>query len=135
MFQTILVAVDSSDLSHRVVATVQNLPLAASTKIILAHVVSLDSQATVAADRHHQANYGQIEQQLESYRNQLPRPCQWEIATGDPADEIIRLAKVYKTDLIVVGSRGLTGVEKIIAGSVSSLVVENSPCSVLVVKS
>ena len=37
-------------------------------------------------------------------------------------------------DLIVIGSRGLTGVQRVIEDSVSSLVVAEATCSVLVVK-
>jgi nucleotide-binding universal stress UspA family protein len=78
--------------------------------------------------------YLQLEKQLQSYQAQLPGESALEIVTGDPAEEIIRLANIYNADLIVIGSRGLTGVKRIIQGSVSSQVVENAHCSVLVVK-
>jgi nucleotide-binding universal stress UspA family protein len=35
----------------------------------------------------------------------------------------------------VIGSRGLTGLQRILEGSVSSQVVADAPCSVLVIKS
>jgi nucleotide-binding universal stress UspA family protein len=57
-----------------------------------------------------------------------------ELVTGDPAEEIIRLANIYKADLIVIGSRGLTGMNRIVQGSVSGQVVEEAHCSVFVVK-
>ncbi|MHC5718278.1 MAG: universal stress protein, partial [Nostoc sp.] len=41
---------------------------------------------------------------------------------------------IYKTDLIIIGSRGLIGMKRIVEGSVSSQVVEEANCSVLVVK-
>jgi nucleotide-binding universal stress UspA family protein len=53
---------------------------------------------------------------------------------GNPAEEIIRLASIYEADLIVLGSRGLTGVNRILKGSVSSQVVSEAPCTVMVVK-
>jgi len=34
----------------------------------------------------------------------------------------------------LIGSRGLTGMQKILLGSVSSQIVTDAPCSVLVVK-
>lgn len=58
-----------------------------------------------------------------------------EIVTGDPVEEILRLANIYGADLIVLGSRGLTGVERVVQGSVSGAVVADAPCSVFVVKS
>jgi nucleotide-binding universal stress UspA family protein len=57
-----------------------------------------------------------------------------ELANGDPAEEIVRLANLYTAELVVIGSRGLKGVDRVIQGSVSSQVLENVACSVLVVK-
>ena len=73
-------------------------------------------------------------QQLQSYQEQLPVSSELELVTGDPAEEIIRLGNIYQADLIIIGSRGLTGMKRIVQGSVSSQVVEESSCSVLVVK-
>lgn len=55
-----------------------------------------------------------------------------QVAVGDPADEICRVAEAIGADLIIVGRRGLSGVRELLAGSVSSKVVHHAPCSVLV---
>jgi nucleotide-binding universal stress UspA family protein len=57
-----------------------------------------------------------------------------QILTGDPADEICKEAEKQKTDLIVIGSRGLNPVSRFFLGSVSSKVVNHAPCSVTVVR-
>jgi nucleotide-binding universal stress UspA family protein len=57
-----------------------------------------------------------------------------EIAIGDEAEKIIETAKRLKTDLIVRGSYGRTGVNRAIMGSVAERVFINAPCPVLVVK-
>lgn len=54
---------------------------------------------------------------------------------SSPAEEIVRVAKDEKVDLIVIGSRGLAGKTSSFLGSTASKVVTYSPCSVLVVKS
>jgi nucleotide-binding universal stress UspA family protein len=59
----------------------------------------------------------------------------FEVVQGEPEVEIIRLAHIYNVDLIILGSRGLTGVDRILAKSISSEVVENASCTVMVVKS
>lgn len=57
------------------------------------------------------------------------------LATGaSPADEIVKVAKNEKADLIVIGSRGLAGKTSSFLGSTAAKVVTYSPCSVLVVK-
>ena len=54
--------------------------------------------------------------------------------TDSAADEIIKYAKEKAIDLIVVGTKGRSGMTKALLGSVASKVVTYSPCSVLVVR-
>jgi nucleotide-binding universal stress UspA family protein len=51
---------------------------------------------------------------------------------GDPGTAIIEAAK--DADLIVVGTRGLNPIQRIMVGSVSSKVVHRAPCDVLVIR-
>jgi nucleotide-binding universal stress UspA family protein len=53
--------------------------------------------------------------------------------SGDPADAILDLAEELATDLIVVGSKGLTGARRFLLGSVPSKVSHHAPCDVLIV--
>jgi nucleotide-binding universal stress UspA family protein len=53
---------------------------------------------------------------------------------GKPADEILRVAKDVGADLIIVGSKGLTGIERMVLGSVSEKVVREAGCTVEVAR-
>jgi nucleotide-binding universal stress UspA family protein len=53
---------------------------------------------------------------------------------GNPGDEIVKLAKDEKFDLIVIGSRGLHGASEWILGSVSNKVVNWATVPVFVIK-
>ena len=57
-----------------------------------------------------------------------------ETSSFSVADEIIRYTKEKGIDLIVVGTRGRSGMSKALLGSVASKIVTYSPCSVLVVR-
>jgi nucleotide-binding universal stress UspA family protein len=57
-----------------------------------------------------------------------------ETSSVSVADEIIRYAKEKDVDLIVVGTKGRSGMSKALLGSVASKVLTYSPCSVLVVR-
>nr|WP_211175875.1 universal stress protein [Brasilonema sp. UFV-L1] len=134
-----MVALDDSELADRVIQTLQELVLSKDSKVILCHVFApSESEMELPADRPHPesptSSYFHIEKQLQSYQTLLPVESHLEFVTGDPAEEIIRLANIYKADLIIIGSRGLTGLKRIVQGSVSSQVVEEANCSVLVVK-
>ncbi len=53
---------------------------------------------------------------------------------ASPADNIVKYAEESKTDLIVMGHRGMTGFARFLVGSVAGRVVAHAPCSVLVVR-
>ncbi len=56
------------------------------------------------------------------------------VIEGNPAEEIMKLAREESMDLIVLGSIGVTGLEKFLLGSVAEKVVRNSKVPVLVVR-
>ena len=53
---------------------------------------------------------------------------------GDPGDAIAAAAEAEHADLVVVGTRGRSGAERMLLGSVSDHVVRHAECPVLVVR-
>jgi nucleotide-binding universal stress UspA family protein len=53
---------------------------------------------------------------------------------GDAADAILDVAEEQRSDLIVVGNRGMTGAKRFLLGSVPNKVSHHAPCSVLIVR-
>jgi nucleotide-binding universal stress UspA family protein len=53
---------------------------------------------------------------------------------GAPSDEILALAAEAKADVIVVGTHGRTGVQRLLLGSVAEKVLRHAPCPVMVVR-
>ena len=53
---------------------------------------------------------------------------------GVPAKVILDFATDNKSDIIIIGSRGLSAVNAMILGSVSQAVLENAKCPVMIVK-
>jgi nucleotide-binding universal stress UspA family protein len=56
------------------------------------------------------------------------------IANGRPFEQIVHMAKGLNTDLIVMGTYGRRGADRILLGSVAERVIEFAPCPVLVIK-
>jgi nucleotide-binding universal stress UspA family protein len=54
------------------------------------------------------------------------------VVHGNPSHEIVKAAEAERADLVVVGSRGLTGTIRFLMGSVSDGVIKYAPCAVLV---
>jgi nucleotide-binding universal stress UspA family protein len=53
---------------------------------------------------------------------------------GDAADAILDVAEEQRSDLIVVGNRGMTGAKRFLLGSVPNKISHHAPCSVLIVR-
>lgn len=53
---------------------------------------------------------------------------------GDAAEVLIDVARELRADLIVVGSRGMSGIERFLLGSVANKVSHHAPCNVLIVR-
>jgi Universal stress protein UspA and related nucleotide-binding proteins len=83
-----------------------------------------------------------LEELLEDYRRHadvaaqrletIGIPATPVVRSGDAAHEIIETARSGGTDLIVIGSRGLGGLERVVLGSVARNVLLHASCSVLI---
>lgn len=80
-----------------------------------------------------------LEQQAEVRMATLVKECEGrkkgargEVVVGDAANEIIQYAKLEQADMIIIGTHGTKGLEKILIGSTADRVVKKAPCPVLV---
>jgi nucleotide-binding universal stress UspA family protein len=60
--------------------------------------------------------------------------CQTQLTYGNIAETILDTAMQQQSDLIILGSRGLTGWKRLMLGSISNAVAAKSPLPVLIVK-
>ncbi len=79
-----------------------------------------------------------IQSMLKSYVDMCKKQgieADYEVIIGNVVDSILKFANSQKIDLIVIGSKGLSGVHKLMAlGSVSRKVSEEASCPVLIVR-
>jgi nucleotide-binding universal stress UspA family protein len=69
---------------------------------------------------------------LEGLRPDDPRiQVEYRLEDGDPATEILQLARVLHCDLIVLGTHGRKRLERLLLGSVAEQVLRKAPCPVL----
>lgn len=57
-----------------------------------------------------------------------------EVADGPPAETIVRFAREGHVDLIVMGTHGRAGLQRMLLGSVAEKVLRMAPCPVLTVR-
>ncbi len=145
----IILAVDGSKNSEWAVDFLLKIPLAEMPQIKVLHVVPLRKHITPFLDAvYHKlfkdAMQEKIDIDIVSAEKQNTRiveklKSRWDdvasvIEKGHVSDKIIEKAKEFKTDLIILGSRGLSSSRSFFLGGVSQKVATYAPCSVLVVK-
>jgi nucleotide-binding universal stress UspA family protein len=131
----VLVAYDGSEASGRAVERVARFMKEADVAVV-----------TVARPIYHAAPYtgyanpgdeNEARRRLAAARDRLERDgiaasgC---ASVGDAAEEILRTAEVFAAELIVLGARSLGTIGRFLLGSVSTKVMHESHCDVLIVK-
>ena len=140
MFDTILLAVDGSEHGQHAAKTAGDLARALKAKD-LRIVVAFEpipaylgepnlSQAIVA--RETQAK--EILQKAQDVIGSVPAEINTEMIEGSIAEAILDVAKVRKSDLIVMGSHGHSRLVGALLGSNSQKVVSHASCPVLIVR-
>ncbi|MDR3639035.1 MAG: universal stress protein [Isosphaeraceae bacterium] len=64
-----------------------------------------------------------------------PVAVDYQIRKGDAADEILAMAEESSCDLLVLGTHGRSGVDRLLMGSVAEAVMRHAPCPTLTVRS
>jgi nucleotide-binding universal stress UspA family protein len=137
----ILIPTDGSDYSVRAAeygVSVAKLLGAEVTVVYVVDTVALD-QISRVADRDSMER--ELKADGERYVKYILGVAKKEgvkasslLAKGRPFEQIVHLAKGLKMDLIVMGTYGRRGAERILIGSVAERVIEYASCPVLVVK-
>lgn len=136
----ILVPVDFSDNSQKILLEAQLLAEKLQASVAVVFVVQSIADYSGFFVPH--MPIAQFEEDLlqsakvkmESFVTEnIPGGCQSVVLAGDVAEEILEYAKGNGVDMIVMGTHGYKGLEKILFGSVAEQVVKNAPCPVLTI--
>lgn len=144
LFKNILVAYDGSEKSKE--ALIKANEIATNETDCHVHIVTvwqplsdvmMGSDMYMAYQEFIETSKNEANQKLETAKSLTENIADQRTALlieGHPASEIICYAKQNDIDLIIIGSRGLSGLKKWILGSVSYHVVQEADCAVLVIK-
>ena len=83
-------------------------------------------QAEQHADAH-------LQRFILENRSDLPFPVETAVLPGEPRFEILREVEEHPVDLLILGTHGRGGMDRLMLGSVASTVARKAPCSVLVI--
>lgn len=139
-----LVTTDGSEFSQKALAMLGSLLPADKTEVKLVSVYSSPRVLTYGTDPYNLT----FERMVDQLRDKAESDCDegrqileaqgFAVTTltvmGEAASAILDLAEAEKSDLVVVGSHGKSGIQRFLLGSVSEQVVRYAPCSTLVIK-
>ena len=144
----VLLTVDNSPESKTTGSLLQSMQLPANSSLFLLHVIEpkrwaegiegksmihLRSILSSAKSKEVDKAWQFINKAAESVRkpklNVTPL-----VRDGIPGSEILSAIDTYRIDLVVLGTRGRTGLKRFLLGSVSEWVLTEAPCSVLIVR-
>ena len=144
-FKKILVPVDFSEHSIAATQTAVELARAFESKLYLLHSYQIQpggiSPYGIAVPFPNSASYfKEVHQAATQYlaewqQKYVPSdvPVESKIMTEAPSEAIVDEAKEIGADLIVIGSRGLSGFMHVMLGSVAERTARRAPCPVMIV--
>lgn len=130
--KTILVPLDGSELAEQALPIAVRLARATGAELLLVRVLPQPLDDPMGRRLHPNGARPYLERlacREEGIRARVFLP------KGAPREQIIRLARRYEVDLIVMTTHGRTGLQRWLMGSVAERVVRASPCPVLLLRS
>lgn len=138
MYGRILVPTDGAEGTERVVAHAAELAKIHDAVLEAVYVVNTASFANLPMETSWEGVSTMLRDEGEAALDEAERvsdvPLKRRMLEGNPAREVVRYAKDSDTDLIVMGTHGRGGLNRILLGSVAERVVRSSPIPVLTVR-
>jgi nucleotide-binding universal stress UspA family protein len=146
MFASIVVGTDGSDTAQKAVSAAIDLARDVGARL---HIVSAYEPVAEQRLRHEQVEIPKDLQwmvnpredvlaMLDAAQQEAQGAGVGDVQTfarqGDAADAILDVAEEQRSDLIVVGNKGMTGAKRFLLGSVPNKVSHHAPCSVMIVR-
>jgi nucleotide-binding universal stress UspA family protein len=153
-FSTVLVAIDGSGSSMRVIDYAISIAMKNNSQLLVLYVIDVYKypylpSSIILAPTFGSEKYSEEKNEAEKQMNKIKekykqktknninsKELKTEIVEGtkSAATTIMEYAESRNIDLIVIGSRGKTRFKRLLLGSVSSNVIKNAHCAVLVIR-
>jgi nucleotide-binding universal stress UspA family protein len=135
----VLIADDGSEEAWRAVEVGTDLALRYHAKATLLTVIHHPAYpATVGevqeADLEQREFAARVQRRATAYAEPLGLRLDPVVTSGHPVEAIVEYARKHAVDLIVMGYRGMSNLQRFFGGSVSDRVVDHAPCNVLIVR-
>ena len=140
-FQKVLISVDEDAIAAHAAEVGMELARGLRAQVALIYVIdpalAITPESGIAADELAIAARQDAARLVADFRARLQADAHALafVPLGSPGSEIVKAAKEWQADLIVIGSHGRRGITRALVGSVAEAVVRHAPCPVVVVRS
>ncbi len=138
LYMNILVPLDGSDYSKKALLQACDMAKNYQANLILVYVVDKTRSLNLLDKNEYLKMLRKFGEKVLIKGKETAQTKGMDVTTimkeGNVTNEIVKLAKNKKCNLIIVGSKGLGATARFFLGSVSNKLANNSPCSVLIVK-
>lgn len=147
-FKKIMIATDGSDCSRLAVDKGIELAQLSEGTVYAVYVVSMDYLSPIDGDSFSMGMDPYWESMQETLKTQGQQAVNYVkglgemkginvepvLLEGNPSDELIRYAEDNKMDIVIMGTLGKTGLDRLLLGSVAGNVARHSKIPVMVVR-
>lgn len=136
----ILVATDGSKQAKLAICTAVELAKSTNSKLHMVHVGLMSPWVhpdTLSSSQYQQLKdqtQKQLDEDMEYAKSVGAQNIQSYLRMGRADGEVIRLSEELPAGLVIVGSRGIGSIKRILLGSDSESIVRHAPCPVMVVR-
>ncbi|MCJ8283178.1 MAG: universal stress protein [Rivularia sp. ALOHA_DT_140] len=152
-----MVSIDNSDISQQILDEAVLLAKQTDGNLMLLHVLShsdeeyvdslfiqppiLEPELLIETQEKNLSDWEQLKQDRAKWMRSLCElatsfgiQTKFTMGTGNPSRIICDVASNWNAELIVIGRRGMSGINELFLGSVSNYVVHHALCSVLTIQ-
>ncbi len=142
MFKKVLVPLDGSELSESALTHVTDIISDChAADVVLIRIKepldpnvigTLDAKVAVELDEAYRDEAARYLDKVVETLKEKGIAAKTEVLSGNPAEEIIKYSQKNDIDLIIMSTRGRSGISRLVFGSVAEKVIRNSTVPVLI---
>lgn len=136
-YERILLPLDHSAVDRTAVAHAASMALMHKARLQLLHIeegVSSQVYGVMAGDKEVESGQQYLQEILEALREQGIEAEAWVRHSRKPAEEIVRVAREWKADLVVMGAHGHKGLSDMVFGTTINAVRHDLSVPLLIVR-
>lgn len=131
MYERILVLTDGSEYSQRAGRQAVDLAEKLDATVVVTHII--DQRLPISFDILEDRGKGYINE-IRNYANEKEVKSEDLLIYGSPKNDVMIISRKSEVDIIVMGTKGATGIKSVVLGSFAQFVLKKIDLPILLIK-